>query len=105
MEARSGDTFVVVVSNQLKGDEGVSIHWHGLLMKGANAMDGVVGVTQKAIPAGEEFAYQFDISSSQSGTFWCVTAIVVTGIQSLTKNPGTIPIPNFSGLTVFMEVL
>jgi FtsP/CotA-like multicopper oxidase with cupredoxin domain len=33
-------------------------------------MDGVVGVTQKAIPAGEQFTYKFEISKTQSGTFW-----------------------------------
>jgi FtsP/CotA-like multicopper oxidase with cupredoxin domain len=39
-------------------------------MKDANAMDGVVGVTQKAIPAGEAFTYEFQISNTQAGTFW-----------------------------------
>jgi FtsP/CotA-like multicopper oxidase with cupredoxin domain len=34
LEARSGDQLVVVVSNQLEDNEGVSIHWHGLHMKG-----------------------------------------------------------------------
>jgi FtsP/CotA-like multicopper oxidase with cupredoxin domain len=35
-------------------------------------MDGVVGVTQKAIPAGGEFTYKFEISKAQSGTFWWI---------------------------------
>lgn len=69
IEARSEDRLVIIVSNQLD-DEGVSFHWHGLHMRDANNMDGVVGVTQKAIPAGAEFTYQFDISSTQAGTFW-----------------------------------
>ena len=33
IEARSGDILIVEVSNFV-GDEGVSIHWHGLHMKG-----------------------------------------------------------------------
>ncbi|KAG0648377.1 Diphenol oxidase 2 [Hyphodiscus hymeniophilus] len=70
IEARTGDQLIVVVSNQLKKGEGVAIHWHGLHMKGANHMDGVVGVTQKDIPAGEEFTYKFEISKTQAGTFW-----------------------------------
>lgn len=33
-------------------------------------MDGAVGITQDAIPAGEDFIYRFDLSSTQAGTFW-----------------------------------
>ena len=35
-------------------------------------MDGVVGVTQKAVPAGGNFVYQFKISDTQAGTFWYI---------------------------------
>ena len=88
LEARTGDQLIIVVLNQLEDGEGVAFHWHGLHMRGmlscpkyqssplkhsrtdANRMDGVVGVTQKAIPAGEEFTYKFEISKTQSGTFW-----------------------------------
>ncbi|KAF8854167.1 hypothetical protein BDZ45DRAFT_716300 [Acephala macrosclerotiorum] len=70
IEARSGDTLEIVVSNRLGHEEGVAIHFHGLHMKGANEMDGVVGITQNAIPAEEEFKYRFELSSSQAGTFW-----------------------------------
>jgi len=34
IEARSGDTLVVEVVNSLQDDEGVSLHWHGLHMRG-----------------------------------------------------------------------
>jgi FtsP/CotA-like multicopper oxidase with cupredoxin domain len=34
IEARSGDTLVVEVVNKLQDDEGVSLHWHGLHMRG-----------------------------------------------------------------------
>lgn len=33
-------------------------------------MDGVVGITQCAIPLGGSFTYRFRIAGSQSGTFW-----------------------------------
>jgi hypothetical protein len=85
LEARSGDTLVVEVSNLLQQD-GVSFHWHGLHMKGtynmclqfpmltsfqdANHMDGVVGVTQNAISPGATLAYKFQIEETQAGTFW-----------------------------------
>ncbi|KUJ18043.1 uncharacterized protein LY89DRAFT_696478 [Mollisia scopiformis] len=70
IEARPGDTLEIVVSNHLEDAEGVAIHWHGLHMRGANEMDGVVGITQDAIPAGEGFTYRYDLSSTQAGTFW-----------------------------------
>jgi FtsP/CotA-like multicopper oxidase with cupredoxin domain len=58
------------VHNSLKGEEGVSIYWHGLHMKGSNDMDGAVGFTQSPIPAGRNFTYRFQTSPDQHGTFW-----------------------------------
>ena len=69
IQSRSGDNLIIHVINQLP-DEGVSIHWHGLQMRNANAMDGAAGVTQCPIPAGNEFRYDFHIDEEQSGTFW-----------------------------------
>jgi FtsP/CotA-like multicopper oxidase with cupredoxin domain len=68
IEARSGDTIVVSIKNSLK-DEGVSIHWHGLHMRGENSMDGAVGFTQSPILPGKSFIYKFTIKD-QDGTFW-----------------------------------
>lgn len=68
IEARTGDTIIVVVQNDLKG-EGLSMHWHGLYMRGFNDMDGAVGFTQSPISPGESFTYNFTILG-QSGTFW-----------------------------------
>ncbi|PHH92493.1 hypothetical protein CDD83_7130 [Cordyceps sp. RAO-2017] len=75
IEARSGDELVVNVHNSVGGDgneeeRGISVHWHGLFMKGANEMDGVVGLTQCAIPPSQNFTYRFRIDEQQSGTFW-----------------------------------
>ncbi|CAK7217218.1 hypothetical protein SCUCBS95973_003071 [Sporothrix curviconia] len=69
IEARTGDTLVVSVTNSLP-DEGISFHWHGLHMRGANHMDGPVGVNQCAIPAnGGSFVYEVP-TGDQAGTFW-----------------------------------
>jgi FtsP/CotA-like multicopper oxidase with cupredoxin domain len=50
--------------------EGISLHWHGLHMRGSNNMDGAVGFTQSPIPAGASFVYHFWIGLEQHGTFW-----------------------------------
>jgi FtsP/CotA-like multicopper oxidase with cupredoxin domain len=46
--------------------DGVTLHWHGLDVP--NAMDGVAGVTQDAVPVGGEFTYRF--VADQAGTYW-----------------------------------
>jgi FtsP/CotA-like multicopper oxidase with cupredoxin domain len=45
---------------------GVALHWHGLDVP--NAMDGVAGVTQDAVPVGGEYVYRF--VAEQVGTYW-----------------------------------
>lgn len=67
IEGRSGDTVVIQVENQL--DEGVSLHWHGLHMRGTNEMDGAVGLTQCPIPSGASFTYRFELDNGQHVTF------------------------------------
>lgn len=47
-------------------DEPTSIHWHGIRIE--NAMDGVAGLTQKAIEPGDAFVYEFDLPDA--GTYW-----------------------------------
>ncbi|KAJ9604007.1 hypothetical protein H2200_011529 [Cladophialophora chaetospira] len=69
IEARSGDRVVVNVTNLLR-NEGLAIHWHGLRLQGANDMDGAVGLTQKPIPSGAGFLYNFTIGEDEFGTFW-----------------------------------
>ncbi|MDP3064889.1 MAG: copper oxidase [Chloroflexota bacterium] len=58
-----GDTVRVVLRNELP--QPTSVHWHGLHVP--NAMDGVAGVTQKAVEPGESFTYEF--TASHAGTF------------------------------------
>ncbi|KAG5939386.1 hypothetical protein E4U59_003137 [Claviceps monticola] len=79
LEARSGDQMEVNVYNGIEqlGHPGVSIHWHGLTMKGANEMDGVVGLTQCAIQFNKSFTYRFRIPYDQAG----ITPILVSNEQ------------------------
>ena len=62
IEAVEGDRVRILVSNKLP--EPTSVHWHGVITP--NGMDGVGGVTQKAIPPGETYAYEFTLK--QHGT-------------------------------------
>lgn len=43
VEARSGDELIIDVYNSVDNDEadGISIHWHGLYMKGKEALNGL----------------------------------------------------------------
>lgn len=58
-----GDMVEIAVTNAL--DEPTSIHWHGLHVP--NDQDGVAGVTQPPIAAGETFSYKF--IAPHAGTF------------------------------------
>ncbi|KAF5013666.1 hypothetical protein FDECE_358 [Fusarium decemcellulare] len=67
IEANWGDTIQVTVSNDIE-DEGLALHWHGLMQKGTPWEDGVPGVTQCPIPPGKSFTYQF--VAEMYGTTW-----------------------------------
>ena len=62
IEAVEGDRVRIYVTNRLP--EATTVHWHALLVP--NGMDGVGGLTQKAIAPGETFKYEFTLR--QSGT-------------------------------------
>ena len=59
-----GDRVRFVVKNALP--EATTIHWHGLAVP--NNMDGAGSVTQKPIPPGGSFTYEFTVR--QAGTFF-----------------------------------
>lgn len=59
-----GDRVRFIVRNSLP--DPTSIHWHGLSLP--NAMDGSADVTQKPIPPGGSFTYDFTVT--QAGTFF-----------------------------------
>jgi FtsP/CotA-like multicopper oxidase with cupredoxin domain len=65
IRARQGQLVEVHLHNESVAD-GVTLHWHGVDVP--NAMDGVAGVTQDAVPVGGEFTYRF--VANQAGTYW-----------------------------------
>ncbi len=62
IEAVDGDHVRIYFTNHLPAS--TSIHWHGILVP--SGMDGVGGVSQKAIEPGETYKYEFTLH--QSGT-------------------------------------
>ena len=63
IEAVEGDHVRIYVTNKLAAP--TTIHWHAIILP--NGMDGVGGLTQKAIPPGETYKYEFTLK--QHGTF------------------------------------
>jgi FtsP/CotA-like multicopper oxidase with cupredoxin domain len=59
IRVRQGDVVRIVVTNNLP--EPTAVHWHGLFVP--NSMDGVPGVTMKAIAPDASFTYQFKITN------------------------------------------
>ena len=63
IELVEGDRVRIYVTNKLPA--ATAVHWHGIILP--NGMDGVGGLTQRAIPPGETFKYEFTVW--QHGTF------------------------------------
>jgi FtsP/CotA-like multicopper oxidase with cupredoxin domain len=63
IEVTEGDRCRFYVTNKLP--EPTAVHWHGLFVP--NGMDGVAGLTQKPIPVGATFRYDF--VPDRAGTF------------------------------------
>ena len=59
-----GDRVRVTLVNHLP--DATSIHWHGIDVP--NAMDGVAGITQNAVPPGGTYLYEF--VANDVGTYW-----------------------------------
>ncbi len=64
IRARQGDRLRVELENRLA--QPTTVHWHGIRLP--NAMDGVPGVTQQAVPPQGRFTYEFALPDA--GTFW-----------------------------------
>jgi FtsP/CotA-like multicopper oxidase with cupredoxin domain len=64
IRVNQGDEVKVRLVNKLS--QPTTLHWHGL--RTTNAMDGVPGLTQEAVPPGETFDYVF--RAPDAGTFW-----------------------------------
>ncbi len=63
IEAVEGDRVRIYVTNRLPAP--TTVHWHGIHLP--NGMDGVAGLTQRAIHPKETFRYEFTLT--QHGTF------------------------------------
>ncbi len=63
IEVVEGDRVRIYVTNKLPA--ATAVHWHGIMLP--CGMDGVGGLTQRAIPPGETFKYEFTLW--QRGTF------------------------------------
>jgi FtsP/CotA-like multicopper oxidase with cupredoxin domain len=63
IECVEGDRVRFYVTNRLP--EPTTIHWHGVILP--NGMDGVAGLTQKSIPVGA--TYRYDFIMKKAGTF------------------------------------
>ena len=63
IEAVEGDHIRIYVTNRLSAS--TSVHWHGLYLP--SGMDGVGGVSQRAIQPGETFKYEYTLK--QHGTY------------------------------------
>ncbi len=63
---QEGDDVVINVTNNTSVAH--TIHWHGILQKGTWKNDGVPGVTQKPIEAGDTFTYRF--KADRIGSLW-----------------------------------
>lgn len=64
IRVKEGERVRVVLKNALA--EPTTIHWHGVDVP--NAMDGVPGITQKPVPPGGTFIYEFE--ARPAGTRW-----------------------------------
>jgi len=62
IETVEGDRVRIYVTNKLP--ESTAVHWHGILLP--SGMDGVQGLSQKGIPPGETYMYEFTLK--QHGT-------------------------------------
>lgn len=60
----AGDTLALTLANHLP--QSTSMHWHGLALR--NDMDGVPGLTQRAVEPGAGFTYRFAVPDP--GTYW-----------------------------------
>jgi FtsP/CotA-like multicopper oxidase with cupredoxin domain len=91
IECVEGDKLRIYVTNKLP--EPTSVHWHGVLLPAG--MDGVAGLTQKAIGVGETFKYEFTMT--KAGTFMYhphfdeMTQIALGMVGMIVVHPKTSP--------------
>ena len=64
IRVRAGQNLQALLVNRLPVE--TTVHWHGVAIR--NDMDGVPGMTQAPVPAGQEFTYSFAVA--MPGTYW-----------------------------------
>jgi manganese oxidase len=64
LRIRQGDRIRIHLTNRLP--ETTTLHWHGLILP--NAMDGPAEITQRPVPTGGTFTYEF--TAGQVGTYF-----------------------------------
>ena len=64
IRVRAGQNLQALLVNRLPVE--TTVHWHGVAIR--NDMDGVPGMTQAPVPAGQEFTYSFAVA--KPGTYW-----------------------------------
>jgi FtsP/CotA-like multicopper oxidase with cupredoxin domain len=69
IHVKEGDDVIVHVTNNTTLSH--TIHWHGQYQTNNWHMDGIPGVTQKAIDPGETFTYKFKAEKSGSTWYHC----------------------------------
>lgn len=67
IEANWGDWVEITVTNDI-GNEGTSIHWHGLIQSQTQYSDGVPSLSQCPIAPGKSFTYRW--RAAQYGSSW-----------------------------------
>ena len=75
LRVKRGDEVRLRLINDMT--EPAAIHWRGVRI--ANAMDGVPGLTQAAVPPGASFDYRF--RAPDAGTFWYHPPLAADGRQ------------------------
>lgn len=90
IEANWGDTIQVTVHNEISGpEEGTAMHWHGLLQKMSQWMDGVPGIQQCPIPPGGSFTYSFnaDLYGTSESNRLLMRSLMLIPVSSLVSQP------------------
>jgi multicopper oxidase len=80
---RAGQNLQALLVNRLPVE--TTVHWHGVAI--CNDMDGVPGMTQVPVPAGQEFTYSFAVA--KPGTYWYHQTYRFSKMSGL--RPGPLP--------------
>ena len=78
-----GEELEVILTNSLDSS-GMSVHWHGFEMKDFLHYDGVVGITQCALPPRDTMTYKFTVNETP-GTYFYHSHSGSLGINAVNK--------------------